>query len=320
MAGDRSADDGASIGPTQDAVGGNAVASVGDLAALSQMTPHEVIAQVLKEALPYIEALRGHFVVIKLGGSTLEHQRHVLEDIVWLRSLGAQPVLAHGGGPEINAWLQRLGIASRFERGLRVTDGETLDVVRMALVGKVNGELVQLLQRLGGSAVGLSGLDGALLRARRIADDLGYVGEVIAVEPGPVETLSDAGYIPVVAPLALGPDGEALNVNADDAAADLARGLRAAKLLYISDVPGILDRDGQLLSVLTDTQVRELIASGVISGGMIPKAQACLRALDATDRVHIVDGGEPHVLIRELFTHRGAGTMIERAKNAAQGS
>jgi acetylglutamate kinase len=319
MASDGSAADGASSGPTQDAVGGSGVASVGDLAALGQMAPHEVIAQVLKEALPYIEALRGHFLVIKLGGSTLETQRDALEDIVWLRSLGAQPVLVHGGGPEINTWLERLGIPHRFERGLRVTDAETLDVVRMALAGKVNGELVQLLGRLGGSAVGLSGLDGGLLRAQPISPELGFVGEVVAVEPGPIETLSKAGYIPVVAPLALGPDGEALNVNADDAAADLARGLRAAKLLYISDVPGILDPDGQLLSVLSDDDVRRLIAEGVISGGMIPKAEACLRALDATPRVHIVDGGEPHVLIRELFTHRGAGTMIERAR-PTQGS
>lgn len=289
------------------------MASVGDLAALGQMAPHEVIAQALKEALPYIEAIRGHFLVIKLGGSTLENQRDALEDIVWLRSLGAQPVLVHGGGPEINTWLNRLGIPHRFERGLRVTDAETLDVVRMALAGKVNGELVQLINELGGSAVGITGLDGGLLRARQVAPELGYVGQVVAVEPGPVETLSAAGYIPVVAPLAVGPDGHALNVNADDAAADLARGLHASKLLYISDVPGILDPEGKLLSVLTDVEVRRLIAEGVIHGGMIPKAEACLRALDATNRVHIVDGGEPHVLVRELFTHRGAGTMIERA-------
>ncbi len=295
------------------------MASVGDLAALGQMAPHEVIAQALKEALPYIEAIRGHFLVIKLGGSTLENQRDALEDIVWLRSLGAQPVLVHGGGPEINSWLNRLGIPHRFERGLRVTDAETLDVVRMALAGKVNGELVQLINQLGGSAIGITGLDGGLLRARQVAPELGYVGQVVAVQPGPVETLSAAGYIPVVAPLAVGPDGHALNVNADDAAADLARGLHASKLLYISDVPGILDPDGKLLSVLTDVEVRRLIAEGVIHGGMIPKAEACLRALDATNRVHIVDGGEPHVLVRELFTHRGAGTMIERARTA-QGS
>ncbi len=288
--------------------------SVGDLAAASQVARHEVIAQVLKEAQPYIEALRGQTIVIKLGGSTLENQRDALEDIVWLRGLGARPVLVHGGGPEINEWLGRLGIPARFERGLRVTDAATLDVVRMVLAGKVNGELVRLVSELGGRAVGLSGLDGLLMRARPIAADLGFVGTVTTVNPGPVETLSAAGYIPVIAPLALGEDGTILNINGDDAAADLARGLRAAKLLYLSDVPGILDRNGALLSVLTDYQVRDLIVDGTIRGGMIPKAEACLRALETTARVHIVDGREPHVLIRELFTHQGAGTMIEHAR------
>ncbi len=287
-------------------------ASVGELAAAFQVARHEVIAQVLKEAQPYIEGLRGKTLVIKLGGSTLENQRDALEDIVWLRGLGAHPVLVHGGGAEINEWLGRLGIAPRFERGLRVTDAETLDVVRMVLVGKVNGELVGLLGTLGGLAVGLSGLDGQLLRAAPIAPELGYVGAVTAVNPGPIEALAAAGYIPVIAPLALGPSGEVLNVNADDAAADLARGLRAAKLLYLSNIPGILDRHGALLSVLTASQVRDLIEDGTIAGGMIPKAEACLRALETTGRVHIVDGRDPHVLIRELFTCEGAGTMIER--------
>jgi acetylglutamate kinase len=288
--------------------------SIGELAQLSQMAPHEVIAQALREALPYVEALRGHFIVIKLGGSTLESQRDALEDIIWLRSLGAQPVLVHGGGPEINTWLDRLSIPHRFERGLRVTDAETLEVVRMALAGKVNGELVQMLTRLGGRAIGLTGLDGGMLRAQPISDQLGYVGQVVEVDPDPIETLSGAGYIPVVAPLALGPNGEALNVNADDAAADLARGLRANKLLYLSDVPGVLDAKGRLISVLTDEEARRLIAQGAIKGGMIPKVEACLRALDAIDRAHIVNGGEPHVLVGELFTDRGAGTMIERVR------
>jgi acetylglutamate kinase len=292
------------------------MASVGELAAASQVTPHEVIAQVLKEAQPYIEALRGHTLVIKLGGSTLEHQRAALEDIIWLRGLGARPVLVHGGGPEINTWLERLGIESHFERGLRVTDAATLEVVRMVLIGKVNSELVHLITQIGGRAVGFSGLDGPTLRARQIAPELGYVGTVTAVEPGPIEALSTAGYIPVIAPLALGDDGQVLNINADDAAADLARGLHAAKLLYLSDVPGIVDRDRKLLSILTDERVRELIADGTISGGMIPKAEACLRALETTGRVHIIDGREPHVLLRELFTDAGAGTMIESAHPA----
>lgn len=291
-----------------------AIASVDELAAASQVARHAVIAQVLREAQPYIEALRGRTLVIKLGGSTLDNQRDALEDIVWLRGLGAHPVLVHGGGPEINDWLDRLGLPRRFERGLRVTDAATLEVVRMVLAGKVNGDLVRMLASLGGRAVGLTGLDGGLLRARQIAPDLGYVGSVAAVDAGTITALSTAGYIPVVAPIALGEDETVLNVNGDDAAADLARGLGATKLLYLSDVPGILDSQGRLLSELTDHAVRALISQGVISGGMIPKAEAALRALEATERVHIVDGREPHVLIRELFTREGAGTMIQRAK------
>ena len=288
-------------------------ATVDELAAASQVAGHAIIAQVLREAQPYIEALRGRTLVIKLGGSALDNQRDALEDIVWLRGLGAYPVLAHGGGPEINEWLARVDLPRRFERGLRVTDAATLDVVRMVLAGKVNGDLVRLLVSLGGNAVGLTGLDGGLLRARQIAPDLGYVGEVTVVDAGVITALSEAGFIPVVAPLALGEDDTVLNVNGDDAAADLARGLSAAKLLYLSDVPGILDAHGRLLSELSDREVRALIAGGVISGGMIPKAEAALRALETTERVHIVDGREPHVLIRELFTTAGAGTMIQRA-------
>ena len=290
-----------------------AIASVGELAAASQVARHAIIAQVLREAQPYIETLRGRTLVIKLGGSTLDNQRDALEDIVWLRGLGAHPVLVHGGGPEINDWLERVGLPRRFERGLRVTDAATLDIVRMVLAGKVNGDLVRLLVSLGGRAVGLTGLDGGLLRARQIAPNLGYVGAVTAVDAGVITALSVAGFIPVVAPLALGEDDTVLNVNGDDAAADLARGLSAAKLLYLSDVPGVLDARGRLLSELNDREVRGLIAEGVIAGGMIPKAEAALRALETTGRVHIVDGREPHVLIRELFTTAGAGTMIQRA-------
>jgi acetylglutamate kinase len=284
------------------------------LAEASQVAQHEIIAQVLKEAQPYIEALRGKTLVIKLGGSARENQRDALEDIIWLHGLGARPVLVHGGGAEINEWLERLDIPSIFVRGLRVTDAMTLEVVRMTLAGKVNGELVRLIGELGGRAVGLTGVDGGLLRVRQIDPDLGYVGAVESVDPGPIVALSAAGYIPVIAPLGVSADGAVLNINGDDAAADLARGLGATKLLYLSDVPGILDRDGQLLSVLTDEKTRTLIADGVIQGGMIPKAEACLRALETANRVHIVNGHEPHVLIRELLTHQGAGTMIERAQ------
>jgi acetylglutamate kinase len=291
-----------------------AIASVGELAAASQVARHAIIAQVLREAQPYIETLRGRTLVIKLGGSTLDNQRDALEDIVWLRGLGAHPVLVHGGGQEINDWLERVGLPRRFERGLRVTDAATLDVVRMVLAGKVNGDLVRLLVSLGGRAIGLSGIDGGLLHARQIAAELGYVGAITTVDAGVITALSAAGFIPVIAPIALGDEETVLNVNADDAAADLARGLSATKLLYLSDVPGVLDAQGRLLSELTDHEVRALIDQGVISGGMIPKAEAALRALETTERVHIVDGREPHVLIRELFTHEGAGTMIRRAR------
>lgn len=281
------------------------------LAEASQMRDHEVIAQVLREAQPYIEALRGQTVVIKLGGSTLDDGQDALEDIIWLRGLGARPVLVHGGGPHISEWLRRVGLPATFVRGLRVTDAATLDVVRMVLVGKVNGDLVRTVARLGGRAVGLSGLDGPILRAEPLAPELGFVGRVSAVNPEPVHALAAAGYIPIIAPLGLGADGAVLNINADDAAADLARGLDAAKLLYLSDVPGIYDASGQLLSTLTSAATRALLADGTISGGMIPKAEACLRALERVRRVHIVDGREAHVLVRELFTDAGAGTMIE---------
>lgn len=293
--------------------------SVRELAAASHVAQHEVIAEVLKEAQPYIEALRDRTLVIKLGGSALDHEIEALEDIIWVRELGARPVLVHGGGAEINAWLERLGIAKQFKRGLRVTDKATLEVVRMVLAGKVNGELVHLIGTLGGRAIGLTGLDGGLLRARRIDPELGFVGAISHVDPRPVEALAAAGYIPVIAPLGAGENGEVFNINADDAAADLARGMGAAKLLYLSDVPGILDDNGSLLSLLTDVHTRQLIEDGTIRGGMIPKAEACLRALETTGRVHIVNGRESHVLIRELFTRQGAGTRIERAGSGPRG-
>lgn len=279
----------------------------------SQIAQHEVIAQVLKATQPCIEALRGQTLVIKLGGSTLENQRDTLEDIIWLRGLGALPVLVHGGGPDINQWLSRLNIPSQFERGLRVTDAATLEVVRMVLIGKVNSELVRLLGQLGGRAVGLSGIDGLLLRACQLSPEYGFVGSVTAVDSRPIASMCASGYIPVIAPLGLSDSGEVLNINADDAAADVARDLRAARLLYLTDTDGVLDRDGNLLSTLSDARARELIIEGIISGGMIPKVEACLRALDSTGRVHIVDGRKPHVLIRELLTRESGGTTIQRA-------
>ena len=277
------------------------------------VSDHHLIAQVLSEALPYIDFLKGKTLVIKLGGSTLEHQRDVLQDIIWLRSLGAQPVLVHGGGPYINEWLDKLNLPTRFENGLRVTDAATLEVVRMVLLGQVNQSLVLMASQMGGKAIGLSGTDGGMVRARLADERLGFVGEIESVDPTPVLTLIAQGYIPVVAPLGEGPNGTCLNINADLVAAHLAGALDAEKLIFLSNVVGICRSDGSLISELSETEARQLIADGIINGGMIPKVSACLDALAAVSRVHIVDGREPHVLLRELFTDKGAGTMIVRS-------
>jgi acetylglutamate kinase len=274
---------------------------------------HHLIAEVLREALPYIDYLKGKTLVIKLGGSTVEHQRGVLEDIIWLRSLGACPVLVHGGGPYINSWLEKLNVPARFEDGLRVTDARTLDVVRMVLLGQVNSGLVLMATQMGGRAIGLSGTDSNMVQAKVTSERLGYVGEIVSIDPSLVQTLLNEGYIPVIAPLGQGPDGECLNINADLVAAHLAGALKAEKLIFLSNVVGICGRDGALIPELTASEARQLIEEGIVSGGMIPKVTACLDALAAVPRVHIVDGGEPHVLLRELFTDQGAGTMIVRA-------
>ncbi|GHO82938.1 acetylglutamate kinase [Dictyobacter formicarum] len=276
------------------------------------ISDHHLIAQVLGEALPYIDFLKGKTLVIKLGGSTLEHQRAVLQDIIWLRALGAYPVLVHGGGPYINEWLTKLNLPTRFVNGLRVTDAATLEVVRMVLLGQVNQGLVLMASQMGGKAIGLSGTDGGMVRAHMIDERLGFVGEVDSVDPTPVEALLKDGYIPIVAPLSEGPDGTCLNINADLVAAHLAGALNAEKLIFLSNVSGICGSDGNLISELRESEARKLIDDGVIHGGMIPKVTACLDALVAVPRVHIVDGRDSHVLLRELFTDKGAGTMIIR--------
>ncbi len=256
---------------------------------------HQLIAQVLHEALPYIDFLKGKTLVIKLGGSTLTHQKYVLQDIVLLRSLGAYPVLVHGGGPYINEWLKKLNVPSHFEDGLRVTDAGTLDIVRMVLLGQVNQSLVAALSEMGGKAVGVNGTDGNMIQARIADEKLGFVGA-----------------IPVVAPLGRGPDHPCLNINADLVAAHIAGAMHAEKLIFLSNVTGICRADGSLISEINRTEAQQLIADGTIHGGMIPKVAACLDALSSVSRVHIVDGREPHTLLRELFTDQGAGTMIIR--------
>ena len=271
-----------------------------------------LIAQVLSEALPYIDFLKGKTLVIKLGGSTLEHQESVLQDIVWLQKLGIRPVLVHGGGPYINEWLDKLHLPTRFEDGLRVTDAPTLEVVRMVLLGQVNQGLVLMASHMGGKAIGLSGTDGSMVRAHIVNERLGFVGEVESVDPTPVQALIEQNYIPVIAPLGEGPDGTCLNINADLVASHLASALNAEKLIFLSNVVGIRHADGSLISELSEQEAKQLIADGTINGGMIPKVAACLDALAIVPRVHIVDGREKHVLLRELFTEQGAGTMIIR--------
>ncbi|HEU5381145.1 MAG TPA: acetylglutamate kinase [Ktedonobacteraceae bacterium] len=273
---------------------------------------HHIIAQVLREALPYIDFLKNKILVIKLGGSTLENQRVILQDIIWLRALGANPILVHGGGPYINEWLSKMHIPARFKNGLRVTDATTLEIVRMVLCGQVNQGLVSIAAQMGGKVVGLCGTAGKMIQAHIADPELGFVGEIDTVNPEIVQTLVAQGYIPIIAPLGQGPDGASLNINADLVAAHLAGALDAEKLIFLSNVVGICRADGSLISELSETEARQLIQEGVISGGMIPKVSACLDALVAVPRVHIVDGGEQHVLLRELFTDQGAGTMIVR--------
>ena len=277
---------------------------------------HHVIAQVLREALPYIDFLKGKTLVIKLGGSTLQNQRVILQDIIWLRALGANPILVHGGGPYINEWLGKMNIPAAFKNGMRVTDAQTLEIVRMVLCGQVNPGLVSMAAQMGGKVVGLCGTDGGMIQAHLADPELGFVGEINAVNPEIVLTLLAQGYIPIIAPLGQGPNGTSLNINADLVAAHLAGALDAEKLIFLSNVAGICRADGSLISELSEPEARQLIHEGVISGGMIPKVSACLDALVAVPRVHIIDGGEVHVLLRELFTDGGVGTMIVRQPTA----
>jgi acetylglutamate kinase len=268
-------------------------------------------ARVLVEALPYIKQFRGRRVVVKIGGVALEDdslRQRFAEDIVLLDWVGIDVVVVHGGGRQVNLMLERLGIVARFEHGLRVTDQATLEVVEMVLGGSLNKELVRRIQELGGRAVGLTGKDGGLARARRVRPELGLVGEVVAWDPLVIERLLP-DFIPVVAPLAVDHGGETVNVNADPFAAGLAVALGADKLLLMTDVEGVIGQGGALIPSLTAVQARELIATGVVKGGMIPKVENALAALAlGVKKVHIVDGRQEHALLLEVFTRAGVGT------------
>src|SRR5215831_4426924 len=268
-------------------------------------------AQVLVEALPYIKRFHGQTVVVKVGGNAIDRRKEeTLLDLVLLRYVGMQPVLVHGGGPEITAMSERLGLEARFRNGLRVTDAATMDVVKMVLTGKVNPELVASINRLGGQAVGMSGEDGPCIVAEELDPELGLVGRVVQVNPEPITAMIERSYIPVVASVGLGYDGNAYNINADTVAAEVAIALGAAKLILMTDVPGVLDGDQRVLSELTRSEAERLIETGEVTGGMIPKLEACLRSLDGVPSAHIIDGRTPHSLLLELFTEAGIGTMV----------
>ncbi len=273
--------------------------------------------QVLSEALPYIQEFVGRTVVVKYGGAAMKDstlKAQVIRDVVFLACVGMRPVLVHGGGPEINAWLTRLGIEPQFKNGLRVTDAATMEVVEMVLVGRVNKEIVELINQAGGSAVGLCGKDGNLVKARPDQEGIGFVGEVNSIDTRILETLIGGGHIPVVSSVAADETGQAYNINADTVAGELAAALGAEKLILLTDTAGIL-RDykdpSTLISVLELQEARELISQGVISGGMIPKVKSCVRCLAQGVRAaHIVDGRVPHSLLLEIFSDAGIGTKL----------
>jgi acetylglutamate kinase len=272
-------------------------------------------ANILVEALPFIRRFHGDTIVVKLGGSSLEDSKHnVLEDLVLLRYIGMNPVVVHGGGKEISAWQQKMGLESRFVDGLRVTDEKSMEIVKMVLTGKINPELVNMINQLGGQAVGMSGEDGPSVLVRPMAaqngEDLGLVGEVAQVNVEPITALLERSYIPVFASIGLGYDGQSYNVNADTVAAELAVALKARKLILLTDVEGVKDANGRLISEIVAHDVSDRIADGTISGGMIPKVRACVRALSGVDKAHIIDGRVPHALLLELLTNQGIGTMI----------
>ena len=274
-------------------------------------------AAVLAQALPYLRQYAGQTILVKYGGHAMgggaAAGNPFAHDIVLLKQVGINPIVVHGGGPQIGHMLQRLGIKSRFVDGLRVTDRETMEVVEMVLAGTINKQLVAAINAAGGCAIGLTGKDGGLIRARKVTrngDDLGFVGEPEHVDDRVLETCRQSDIIPIIAPIGVGAAGETYNINADTVAGAVAAAVRARRFLLLTDVPGVLDADKQLIPELTAAQARRLIADGTISGGMIPKVETCLEAVEGgVEAAVIVDGRVPHAILLELFTE-GAGTLI----------
>ena len=274
-------------------------------------------AEVLIQALPYIQNYYGKTVVVKYGGSAMEDEelkKAVMGDVVLLTLVGVKIVLVHGGGPEISAMLKKLGKESTFVGGLRVTDRETVEVAQMVLAGKVNKGLVNLIQNVGGRAVGLSGMDGHLIEAKMLNEDLGYVGEIVAIHPEPIKDLLEKGYIPVVSTLGCDKQGNIYNINADTAAAYIAGALEAESLINMTDTKGVLADANDPQSLIPRLSLRDiptLQQSGVITGGMIPKLECCAHAVEkGTNRAFIIDGRVPHAILIEMLTHEGIGTMV----------
>ncbi len=291
------------------------------------MIRHRDRATVLIEALPYIQRFNGATVVVKYGGHAMvdeELKRKFALDIILMKFVGLNPIVVHGGGPQIGDFLKKLSIESEFVDGMRYTDPATMDVVEMVLVGKVNKEIVTLINRNGGNAVGLSGKDGRLITAKKMTVyrkkgddeppeiiDVGLVGEITRVNTGVLEAFPEREFIPVIAPVGVGEEGETYNINADFVAAHIAAAVHARKLVLLTDTEGVLDGEGRLISTLKTSQAEELIGVGTVKGGMIPKVKCCLEALEkGVGKAHIIDGREEHAILLEIFTNAGVGTEI----------
>lgn len=293
-------------------------------------------AEILIEALPYIRNFYGKTFVIKYGGAAQikdNLKESFAKDIVLLNFIGIKTTIVHGGGPKISATMEKMGKKPKFVQGQRVTDEETMDIVEMVLGGLVNKEIVSLINSHGGKAVGLSGKDGGLIKAKKklikkcvetgvedvdninVLDeiiDIGLVGEVTHIDPHIIVTLGKDGFIPVISPVGVGPEGETLNINADYVAASVASALKAEKLILLTDVPGIMDKKDKIIPTLTKKQIKKFIGDGTIAGGMLPKAQACIKAIEGgVSKTHIIDGRVPHCLLLEIFTKEGIGTEIQ---------
>ena len=279
-------------------------------------------AKVLAEALPYIKRFHGKTIVVKYGGNAMTDEklkRSFAHDVVLLKLVGMNPVVVHGGGPQIDEQLARIGKKGEFVQGMRVTDAETMDVVEMVLGGQVNKEVVTLINQAGGKAVGLTGQDGAFVHARKLllADkdngkiDIGQVGEIASIDPKVIWALEEGGFIPVVAPIGVGEDGQSYNINADLVAGKLAEVLKAEKLVVLTNTPGVLDKAGKLLTGLTPKKIDALVADGTLSGGMLPKISSALDAArNGVKSVHIIDGRVEHAVLLEILTDEGVGTLI----------